>query len=79
MKRLLSNTVVPGALFALSLGLAAPAPADEFTEQDLKRWQQEYLSVVKEGERLFHGGLPSRNSVSCDQCHPNAANTHPET
>jgi Icc protein len=28
---------------------------------------------------LFHGGLDSKNTVSCDQCHPDASNTHPET
>ncbi|MEN8132011.1 MAG: cytochrome C [Pseudomonadota bacterium] len=53
--------------------------ADEFTATDIARWQNEYLTVVKEGERLFHGGFKSKNTVSCDQCHPNAANTHPET
>lgn len=57
----------------------APAQADEFTDEDLARWQQEYLAVVGEGDKLFHGGLSSKNTVSCDQCHPNAANTHPET
>ncbi len=53
--------------------------ADEFTSADLARWQSEYMAVVKEGERLFHGGFKSKNTVSCDQCHPNATNTHPET
>jgi len=32
-----------------------------------------------QGEKLFHGGLGNENTVSCDQCHPNGANTHPET
>ena len=53
--------------------------ADEFTKQDQQRWQAEYMAVVDKGEKLFHGGLNSKNTVSCDQCHPNAANTHPET
>jgi cytochrome c len=53
--------------------------SDEFSQADLERWQQEYLSVVGEGEKLFHGGFESKNTVSCDQCHPDAANTHPET
>ena len=53
--------------------------ADEFTQADLDRWQAEYLSAVEEGEGLFHGGLGNENTVSCDQCHPNASNTHPET
>jgi len=53
--------------------------ADEFTAADLARWQGEFMSQVTRGEKLFHGGLASRNTVSCDQCHPNATNTHPET
>jgi cytochrome c len=53
--------------------------AYEFTNQDQQRWQAEYMAVVDKGEKLFHGGLNSKNTVSCDQCHPNAANTHPET
>lgn len=59
--------------------MSTHAIADEFTQADLDRWQAEYLSVVAEGERLFHGGLGNENTVSCDQCHPNASNTHPET
>lgn len=68
-------------VLGMTLGLAfsTAGQAEEFNQEDLKRWEQEYMSVVKEGERLFHGGLKSKNSVSCDQCHPNAANTHPET
>ena len=53
--------------------------ADSFDESDLERWRAEYMSVVDEGEKLFHGGLGNENTVSCDQCHPNASNTHPET
>jgi cytochrome c len=66
----------------LSIGLLAlngRVYADEFTNQDQQRWQAEYMAVVDKGEKLFHGGLNSKNTVSCDQCHPNAANTHPET
>ena len=53
--------------------------ADEFTKEDLKRWEQEFITVVNEGDALFHSGKLGGNGVSCDQCHPNAANTHPET
>jgi cytochrome c len=67
------------AIVAAAALLGTQAPADEFTQTDLDRWQAEYLSVVAQGERLFHGGLGNANTVSCDQCHPNASNTHPET
>jgi cytochrome c len=52
---------------------------DDFSQEDQERWQTEFESVVDEGENLFHGGLGNPNTVSCDQCHPNGANTHPET
>ena len=55
------------------------ARTDEFTREDLQRWEQEFMVVVKQGEKLFHSGELGRNGVSCDQCHPNGANTHPET
>jgi len=69
------------ALLAGVVAMAATvvAHADEFTLADLQRWQDEYMAVVGKGEKLFHGGLPSENTVSCDQCHPNATNIHPET
>ena len=63
---------------ALALG-AGVARADEFTEADLKKWRKEFMAVVQEGERLFHSGKLGGNTVSCDMCHPNASNTHPET
>ncbi len=76
MERITKHFLVP---LALGLLIAAPGRADNFTQADLDRWQAEYMSVVDKGEKLFHGGIGSTNTVSCDQCHPNAANTHPET
>jgi cytochrome c len=55
------------------------ALADEFTKDDLKKWDDAFQSVVKEGDKLFHSSTLGKNSVSCDMCHPNASNTHPET
>jgi len=65
---------------ALGLGLlAAPALADEFKGTDVQRWQAEYDSVAKKGRELWTSGALGTNGVACAQCHPNAANTHPET
>ena len=61
------------------LALSIPSYAEEFNETDLKRWTDEYMAVMKKGDKLFHGGLKAKNTVSCDQCHPNASNIHPET
>jgi thiosulfate dehydrogenase len=67
--------VVGTALLLVGLGLHA----DEFTEQDVERWQGEFMSVVKEGRALWGSPDLGTNGVACGQCHPNAANTHPET
>lgn len=53
--------------------------ADEFTKQDLKVWQQEYMAAVKEGRKVFTDPKLGTNGIVCAQCHPNGANTHPET
>jgi thiosulfate dehydrogenase len=66
-------------IFTVSMIWLSPAHADEFTQEDLKRWEQEFITVVNEGDQLFHSGKLGENGVSCDQCHPNATNTHPET
>ena len=53
--------------------------ADEFTKEDIERWQNEYISVVKMGRDLWVSPELGTNGVACAQCHPNGANTHPET
>ncbi|WP_129641286.1 c-type cytochrome [Peristeroidobacter agariperforans] len=67
------------ACAALALGASAGASADEFTEEDLARWQEQFDGVVKEGRALWTDAKLGKNGVVCAQCHPNAANTHPET
>jgi thiosulfate dehydrogenase len=71
----LKNTLVFAAILVVSLS----ASSDEFSSEDEKRWMEEYMTVVTLGEKLFHGGLKSKNTVSCDQCHPNSTSIHPET
>lgn len=52
-----------------------------YTERDIFTWARETEKFVAEGSRIFHdaGQLGSTVAVSCDMCHPHAANTHPET
>jgi len=52
-----------------------------FTEKDVLTWSRESEKIVLEGARVFHDAeaLGSTIAVSCDMCHPDAANTHPET
>ncbi len=62
----------------LATGAISFVGADEFKKSDLKQWNAAFVDVAVEGERLFHSALGT-NKVSCDMCHPNAADTHPET
>lgn len=52
-----------------------------YTERDILIWARETEKFVAEGSRIFHSAdeLGSTVGVSCDMCHPHAANTHPET
>jgi len=56
-------------------------PYGNFTEKDILTWARETEKFVAEGSRIFHSAdeLGSSVAVSCDMCHPHAANTHPET
>jgi thiosulfate dehydrogenase len=52
-----------------------------YTERDVLTWSREVERSAMEGARVFHNAdeLGSTIAVSCDMCHPDAANTHPET
>jgi thiosulfate dehydrogenase len=73
------NRTIAASGLALALALAAGAAADEFKKEDVERWGKEYLTVVAKGRELFTSPKLGTNGVACAQCHPNAANTHPET
>src|SRR4051794_25264522 len=78
----------PGGEGALG-GAAVDAPHDAaqtgiysaYTGRDAKVWQAATDQFVTEGHRVFHdaNAFGGTIGVSCDMCHPDAANTHPET
>lgn len=53
----------------------------QWSRRDLMIWERETKKMVIEGARIFHDGnlLGSTIAVSCDMCHPDGSNTHPET
>jgi hypothetical protein len=52
-----------------------------FTDRDYKVWKNETETFVALGKKIFHSDkeLGGTIGVSCDMCHPDASNTHPET
>lgn len=63
------------------VGMVQGQTYGEITEQDVVLWAEETERVALAGSEIFHSGdkLGSTIAVSCDMCHPHAANTHPET
>ena len=55
------------------------AQADEFSDADVDRWMAQFDQVAQEGRALWTSADLGTNGVACAQCHPNGANTHPET
>jgi len=78
-----STTVKPPAdnSYVLTGEQADGAVYGKYTKMDVLAWARESERAALEGARVFHSGdeLGSTISVSCDMCHPDAANTHPET
>jgi thiosulfate dehydrogenase len=72
-------TVAVAAVSALAVVGGIGIRADEFTKKDQERWEKEYVTVVAKGRELWTSAALGTNGVACAQCHPNAANTHPET
>ncbi|MGA7386020.1 MAG: hypothetical protein WBW81_15400 [Methylocella sp.] len=67
-------------------GVKAPAEKQfqtygAFTERDQQIWKESTDRLIAEGKRIFHDAkaLGGTNAISCDMCHPDASNTHPET
>ena len=77
MKRKIVVALAAAVVVAVVGGIAVRA--DEFTKKDQERWEKEYMSVVQKGRELWTSPALGTNKVACAQCHPNAANTHPET
>lgn len=75
------HVIKPPADNSKLVGRGQGAISGNVTKRDVAMWDRETTKLVAEGSRIFHDPdlLGSTVSVSCDMCHPDAANTHPET
>jgi thiosulfate dehydrogenase len=53
--------------------------AKPHTEREKRVWAAEMNRMIKNGYKIFHDPTLGKNGISCDMCHPDASNTHPET
>jgi thiosulfate dehydrogenase len=75
------HTLQPAAENRELIGQVQGQTYGRVSEQDVALWKAETERVALAGSQVFHSAvdLGSTISVSCDMCHPHAANTHPET
>ncbi len=75
------HTLQPAADNVALVGMPQGQTYGEVTPQAVALWKGETERVALAGSEVFHSGekLGSTVGVSCDMCHPHAANTHPET
>ena len=75
------HTIVDPADNSGLVGRGQGATYGQISAQDVATWREETLKLVVDGSTVFHSGdrLGSTIAVSCDMCHPDASNTHPET
>ena len=54
---------------------------NDFTPRDFSLWDRELKREIEYGNQIFHDDklVGSTNGFACAMCHPNGANTHPET
>ena len=75
------HTLQPAADNSALIGQVQGQTYGQVTAQDVALWKAETERVATAGSEVFHNAdqLGSTIGVSCDMCHPHAANTHPET
>jgi hypothetical protein len=60
---------------------AEPGQPTKFTARDQMLWKREEKKWIDEGYKAYHNAqaLGGTIGISCDMCHPDGSNTHPET
>jgi hypothetical protein len=71
----------PAAAANTPAGQAAQDQPVKFSKRDELIWKREQDKWIAEGYKNFHNAqaLGGTIGISCDMCHPDATNTHPET
>ena len=75
------NIAGPGASAGASLKSQQGDTYASFGARDPLVWKAQTDAFVDLGDKIFHSAklLGGTIGISCDMCHPNGANTHPET
>lgn len=63
----------------LKLPMTLVHGGQEHTKRERQIWKAEEENLIETGYKFFHSQITGTNGISCDMCHPDASNTHPET
>jgi len=63
----------------LKLPLTLIHGGQSHSKRELQIMKAEEERLIADGYKLFHSQITGKNGISCDMCHPDASNTHPET
>jgi cytochrome c553 len=76
-----AHTLLPAADNKALVGNPQGQTYAEISDRDTLVWKTQTENFALAGSKVFHSSdeLGSTIAVSCDMCHPDAANTHPET
>jgi hypothetical protein len=55
------------------------AHGKDHSKREMMIWKTELDRIIDTGYKLFHSPELGTNGVSCDMCHPDGSNTHPES
>jgi len=51
----------------------------KISEREKRIWADEMNRMINYGHKVFHDPTLGTNGFSCNMCHPDTSNTHPET
>lgn len=63
----------------LKLPLTLVHGGQSHSKREMQIMKAEEERLIADGYKLFHSQITGKNGISCDMCHPDASNTHPET
>ena len=78
-KPLVTAGTTVAVLLLLGVSYLAWAHGRPHSARDLRLFDMAFQKSVERGYKLFHDSGLGTTGQSCDMCHPDAANTHPET
>ncbi len=77
-KKYMITGILSIALFT-TVFIKSSSAKSPLSEEDLKLMNEELINLIKKGDELWHSEKLGTNGITCANCHPDAANSNPNT